>query len=802
MENIAIAVNAAIAHEKLQQLLVKSQTQQEKLEIQQVALRKSNNELEQQAKALRDSEYTLQQQKEELSVINEELEDRTQALEKEKNNIKIKNEELEKAGELIKDKARDLEKASKYKSEFLANMSHELRTPLNSILVLSQLLAKNEKMNLTAKQVEFAKTINSSGNDLLNLINEILDLSKVEAGKLELNIDKVDLREMADNLKRIFLPVAQKQNIELKINLAEDIPKFVYTDIQRLTQVVRNLMSNAIKFTQKGYVELSMFLPKEKEDYKSQFLKRGQVIAISVKDTGIGIAEEKRQLIFEAFQQADGTTSRKYGGTGLGLSISKSFSELLKGEIQLDSEENKGTVFTLYLPLQLDAGQVEMGSNPNELIKMQKENRERLVQEVISSHDNKDDLLKEKIELVDDDRNNIKKGDKFILIVEDDSKFATLMYDMAGEMGFKALIAIDGEAAIHYADYYMPSAIILDVGLPKMDGWEVMQRLKNNVKTRHIPVHFISASDNSNRAMKMGAIGFLQKPVSVVKLEKVFTKINDVISRVEKKVLVIDDSAIIRKSVEGMISKEGIVTKSVATGKEAFELIKEEIFDCIILDLGLVDMSGYDLLEMIRKEKTIQQVPIIVYTGQEMTPKEEKALKEYAESVILKDANSMEHILAEVTLFLHKDKNNLSEENVERLEKQIGTNKDLLVNKTVLLVDDDMRNVFALSSLLQSKKMNVEIAKNGVEALDKLEKMNKVDIVLMDIMMPEMDGFEAMRRIRKQKKYAKLPILALTAKAMKSDREKCIAAGANEYIPKPIDNNKLISMLNVWLYEG
>lgn len=752
MENIAIAVNAAIAHGKLQNLFHMSQQQQMKLETQQKELRSSNTE-------------------------------------------------LQKAGEVIKEKARDLERASAYKSEFLANMSHELRTPLNSILVLSQLLQKNEKGNLTDKQVEFARTVNTSGNDLLNLINEILDLSKVEAGKLDVNIEKVNLRDMADFLRKTFLPIAEEKNLELKIDIQEQVPEFIISDTQRLMQIVKNLMSNALKFTGKGHVELNIYLPDKKLAFSNGSLKSDGVVAISVVDTGIGIPEEKRDLIFEAFKQANGTTSREYGGTGLGLSISKSFASLLQGEIHVKSEENKGTTFTLYVPLQVEGEQGEASHESEKITEVVKENVVKQKKEVVEKENPAAKRKSADAELVDDDRDTIKKDDKVILIVEEDLEFVSVLHSMAGEMGFKVLIAQDGESAIHYADYYLPSAIILDVALPKMDGWEVMKHLKNNLKTRNIPVHFISVSDNSNRAMKMGAIGFLQKPVGVDRLEKVFMKINDIVGRTEKKVLVIDDVAVIRKGIEGMINKKGIITKSVATGKEAFEIIKEEIFDCIILDLGLVDMSGYDLLEMIRKEETIQQVPIIVYTGQEMSAKEEKALKKFAESVVFKGSDSMERILKEVTFFLKQDEKNIVKESAEKPHLQSDDKKEILKNKTILVVDDDMRNVFVLTNLLELKEMKVEVARNGKEALKKLDELKRVDIVLMDLMMPEMDGYEAMRRIRKQRAFRNLPIFALTAKVMEIDREKSIAAGANEFISKPIDNDKLISMLKVWLYN-
>ncbi len=824
MDSIAVAINAAMAHSQLQKLLSKSQQQQEKLEVQQEELRQTNEELEEQTKALKASENTLQQQKEELSVINEELEERTKALEKEKDKIKVKNEELETARKKIEQKARDLEKASKYKSEFLANMSHELRTPLNSILVLSQLLMRNDSGNLTEKQVEFAKTVNTSGNDLLELINDILDLSKVESGKLQLNIEKVDLQEVVDNIERIFSPVASKKDLDLKIQVDKNLPKFIYSDPQRVMQIIKNLMSNALKFTEKGYVKLHIFKPKDASSLSTKELRTKGAIGISVIDTGTGIPEDKREMIFEAFQQADGTTSRKYGGTGLGLSITKSFTQLLRGEITLDSREGKGTSFTLFIPERIDSeaenedesksktetsGRTERkgtkeaqsssssekseskeGKGSNTASTKQKKKQQDSGQEKLQQDDDPDD-----------DRNTIKKEDRSVLIIEDDPKFAKTLYEVSGEWGFKAIIARDGETGIHYADYYKPSAVILDVNLPAIDGWEVMRRLKNSTSTRHIPVHFISATDKSMRAMKMGAIGYLTKPVSMEKLEKVFKKIQEVLDKKEKKVLVVDDESIVRKSVEGLIGKEGVDIKSVGKGREAFELLKEELFDLVILDLGLEDMSGFDLLEMIKKEERIAHVPVIVYTGQELDEDEEQALKKYAESIIIKGAKSPERLLAETTLFLHKSEQELPKEKQKMLHNLINDKGDVLKNKKVLAVDDDVRNLFALSSVLNSYGLNVDMAKNGKNALEKLKENKDYDVVLMDIMMPEMDGYEAIRRIRKMPEFESLPIIALTAKAMKNDREKGLAAGASEYLVKPVDNEKLLSMLRVWLYN-
>lgn len=793
MDSVAVAMNAAIAHGQLQKLLSKSQEQQEKLEVQQEELRQTNEELEEQTKALKISENTLQQQKEELSVINEELEERTKALEKEKEKIKDKNKELENARKQIEEKARDLEKASRYKSEFLANMSHELRTPLNSILVLSQLLMRNDQKNLTDKQVEFARTINASGNDLLELINDILDLSKVEAGKLQLNIEKIDITALVTNVQRIFEPVAQRKELELRINVEEEVPRYVESDSQRIMQIIKNLMSNAIKFTEKGYVALRLFVPDNTNSIQDAALKYQKLIGISVSDSGIGISQEKKELIFEAFQQADGTTSRKYGGTGLGLSITKSFTQLLQGEIQMESEEGKGSVFTLFIPVSLTnkEGTKQSSKQPSD--------SEKSMENKPSENKPSETEIQPAFE---DDRDHIREGEPFILIIEDDPIFSRLLYEIIKSKEYKAMIAPDGETGLHYADYYKPAAIVLDVEMPKMDGWEVISRLKNNIATRHIPVHFISGTDNSMRAMKMGAIGFMQKPLSREKAEKVIDKIIHYLERKVKKILVIDDEAIVRKNIEGLLGKKDIQIVSVERGRDAFDLLKEELFDLIILDLGLLDISGFDLLEMMKKEERIKEIPVIVYTGQDLSQEEEQELMRQAESIIIKGARSPERLLAETTLFLHKNEQELPNEKRELLKNAIHQKSDVLKDKMILAVDDDMRNLFALSSVLESQGMKVIMARNGKEAIDKLEQNPDIDLILMDIMMPEMDGYEAMRRIRKMSRFEEIPMIALTAKAMKSDREKSLAAGANEYLSKPIDNKKLISVLKVWLYDN
>jgi CheY-like chemotaxis protein/signal transduction histidine kinase/HAMP domain-containing protein len=793
-ENIGISINTSYARTEMQKLLIKTQEQSEELMTQQEELRQSNEELEEQTKALKDSEQQLQQQQEELRVTNEELKERTLALEKQRDDIRIKNSELEKAQQEVEMKARDLELASRYKSEFLANMSHELRTPLNSILVLSQILSKNKLGNLNEKQIQSAQTIYSSGNSLLSLINEVLDLSKVESGKLELNYEDVYISNFVNEVEDTFKPLASDKGLDFIISVDEQIPKSIETDGLRLHQIIRNLISNAMKFTNQGSVTLDISYPDKRLDLYDDNLSKKNMIAFSVIDTGIGIPKDKQDLIFEAFKQADGTTTRKYGGTGLGLTISKNFAHLLGGEIHLHSEENKGTTFTLLIPLNKEDSQTE-----EKIIVAEPEKK--------TEHQERKEVAKplpkpspKSIENVKDDRKSISKGDKFILIIEDDPDFSQILYDLAHEKGFKCMIAPNGETGLHYADYYKPDAIILDIGLPGIDGWEVIDRLKENPETRHIPVHFMSGKDKSLEAMKRGAIGFLKKPIGLDDINKAFSDIENVISKPLKKVIVVEDDKIMRSSIEELIGAKDVITTSVDSGKNAIELLKEESFDCMILDLGLKDMSGEELLKKLGKDKKYANMPVIIYTGKDLTREEEENLRKYSDRIIIKGVRSPERLLSETTLFLHKVESELPADK-QKMLKDIHKHEDVMKDKKILIVDDDMRNVFALTSLLEERGVKIEVGRNGREGIEKLEAKPDIDLVIMDIMMPEMNGYEAMEAIRKNQKFRKIPIIALTAKAMQGDKEKCIQAGANDYLTKPIDSDKLISLLRVWLYQ-
>ncbi len=789
LENTSISINSTITRSKIELLLHQTQEQAEKLQVQQEELRQSNEELEEQTRALKASEEALQAQQEELRVTNEELEERTRTLEKERDTISKKNQELRLMQEEVEKKARDLETASKYKSEFLANMSHELRTPLNSILVLSQLLADNKAGNLQEKQIEFAKTINSSGADLLSLINDILDLSKVESGRIDIHPERIILSEIAAWTEKIFSPMALEKSISYNTIIDESLPSFILSDYKRLSQIIKNLLSNAIKFTDKGGVTLKISKPLPDTKFRRTGFNAAETIAFTISDTGIGIASDKQQVIFEAFQQADGTTSRRYGGTGLGLTISRSFAQILDGEIHLNSKVGEGSSFTLFIPYAI-SGAEYMANEP--II----ETKETGIS--TTSFQSKKPI--QVSQSITDDRDNLLPGDRTILIIEDDVNFSSVLCNLAREKGFKCIVADEGESGLHYADFYKPSAIILDIGLPGIDGYEVLRRIKANPETRHIPVHFMSAREESNDALKMGAIGFLSKPVSLEKLSSAFKRIEDFISKEVKKLLIVEDDANMRKSITELIGDKDVNTVAVDSGEKAYELLLKEQFDCIILDLGLKGSSGIDILEKIRKNDAISHVPVVIYTGKDLSIEEETMLKKYADSIIIKGAKSPERLLAETSLFLHRVEANLPGDRKKQLE-MLQDKEDIFKQKKILLVDDDMRNVFALSSVLEEKGMHIVVGRNGRDGLEKLAKNPDINLIIMDIMMPEMDGYEAIREIRKNPLSQKLPVIALTAKAMKDDREKCIAAGANDYLTKPVDTARLLSLLRVWLYK-
>lgn len=818
-ESIAIAISSARSRTELEKLLA-SQKQlseellvqqeelkqtNEELQVQQEELRQANEELETQTRELEESKEGLQTQQEELRVTNEELAERSLAVESQRDSIKKKNLELEEARNEIELKANDLEQASRYKSEFLANMSHELRTPLNSILVLSQILSQNKPDNLNDKQIKSAQTIHSSGENLLVLINEILDLSKVESGQIDLHNEFVSFSDIINDLQQTFQVLAEEKGLTLEMtNLLKEI-NAIETDSLRTGQILKNLLSNAIKFTEKGVVRFTIKRPDNLPDYLDS---QSSYVAFQVKDTGIGIADDQINMVFEAFKQADGTTARKFGGTGLGLAISRNFSKLMGGDILLTSQKEKGSIFTLILPEKMSPSKttekaiesaqktaVSMGGIPDYTIGTI--NKKPAKQELTEAQSKPGSIsVLPDPEVFQDDRRHITKGDSFLLIIEDDTAFSQILYNLAHEKHFKCMIAPNGEAGLHYADYYGPSAIILDIGLPGIDGWEVMKRLKENPDTRHIPVHFMSGSDKSMEAMKQGAIGFLKKPVSVEQVNNALDSIESLISKPIKNLLIVEDDEIMRESISLLLEEDNIRITTTSNGKEALDLIKNGNFDCMILDLGLDDMTGCDLLKKMGKRN---QMPVIIYTGKDLTREEEAQLQSYTDRIIIKGIKSPDRLLAETTLFLHQVESNLPAEK-QKILRDIHTKGDVMINKSILIVDDDMRNVFALTSLLEDLGVKIIVGKNGKDGIDKLEA-NHADLILMDIMMPEMNGYEAMKLIRKQHKYKNLPIIALTAKAMPGDREKCIASGANDYLTKPLDPDKLISMLRVWLYQ-
>lgn len=787
-ESIAIAFHSAEARIKMRALLEETQQQSAILLQQQEELKRANEELEEQTRSLRISEEKLQYQQEELRQTNEELAEQTKMLEQQQRELREKNIDLEHASQIIEEKAKDLELSSKYKSEFLSNMSHELRTPLNSMLILSRLLYENKEQNLSEKQIEYARTINASGTELLTLINEILDLSKIESGKMAVNIEEMNLRGLSAYIEQHFSHIAQERSLFLKVEVADDAPEAIATDRQRVEQILKNLLSNAMKFTHEGGITVRIGRPASATALKNGRDPRSMV-ALAVADTGIGIPADKQRLIFEAFQQADGTTSRKYGGTGLGLSITRELAKLLGGEIRLESETGKGSVFTLYLPERLT--QASSPSPPP-----QKD--QQAAQAAVAPAAPKPPQMT--LNEIRDDRHELEPTDhSLLLIIEDDAKFAKILFDMARERGFQGLIAGDGASGLQLADQYHPNAIILDIGLPDMDGWAVMEKLKANPETRPIPVHFISGQDASLEAMKMGAIGYVTKPVTLQNLDDVFHKIRDMLTHTEKALLIVEDNETMRTSLCELLSGSDVQITAVASGEEAYRLLQSASFDCMVLDLGLADISGFDLLEKIKRDTRLMALPIIVYTGKELTKDEELRLQKHAERIIIKGVKSPERLLDEVTLFLHRLQSNLPQQ-AQKKARMLHDKEGVFAGKIILVVDDDMRNVFALSSVLEGKGMDVLVAENGKEALEQLDEHPEADLVLMDIMMPEMNGYETMQRIRSQARFEKLPIIALTANAMKGDRQKAIDAGANDYLSKPIDIDKLLSLLRVWLY--
>ncbi|MDQ2969006.1 MAG: HAMP domain-containing protein [Actinomycetota bacterium] len=810
-ESIGVVLNTIQANMRTEELLSQSQgltqelqSQSEELQAQQEELQQTNKELEEQAASLKASEEMLQTQQEELQQTNEELEEKAQLLEEQNRRIEIKNREIELARAALEEKAEQLSLSSRYKSEFLANMSHELRTPLNSLLILAKLLGENPDANLSQKQIEFANTIYGAGSDLLDLINDILDLSKVEAGRMDVNVGDVKLSDLRDFVERSFRPVAEDKTLDFEIEVhGANVPPAIETDEQRLQQVIKNLLSNAFKFTESGGVKLRIGVA-EGRQFASEVLSRAEaVLEFTVEDTGVGIPHDKLRLIFEAFQQADGTTSRRYGGTGLGLSISREIARLLGGEIHVESEVGKGSTFTLFLPATY---------RPVEHLQAADAVEDAVVfpRETEGNGGGPSPSNLEPPELdpslllpsdLRDDRDDIHDGDRVVLIVEDDSELARTELEVARDRGFKGIVAVRGDSGLALAHEFKPDAIILDMRLPVMDGWTVLDRLKHHPETRHIPVHIVSAGDGRQNALKAGAVAFLEKPISKEGLEDTFGEIRSFIDRGLKRLLVVEDDESQRQAVVELIgSDEDVEVTAVGTGEAALEALDLERFDCMVLDLKLPDMGGFTLLEKLKEDERHSSIPVIVYTGKELTRREETKLKKLAESIVVKDASSPERLLDETSLFLHRVERRMPKEKRRMLE-QLHSTDEVLKQRKILIVDDDIRNVFALTSVLESHGMEVLYAENGKDGIDLLRSHPEVDLVLMDIMMPGMDGYETMQAIRSDESFKQLPIISLTAKAMKGDREKSIASGASDYITKPVDTDQLLSLMRVWLYK-
>ena len=799
-ESIGIVLNTIAANTRTEDLLQQSQSLAAELQSQQDELKKTNEQLEQQAESLRESEELLKNQQEELQQTNEELQEKAALLARQKAEVEEKNREVEEARREMEEKAEQLALTSKYKSEFLANMSHELRTPLNSMLILSRQLAENIESNLTPKQVQFAETIHSSGSDLLSLINDILDLSKIESGMMGIEVADVSITNLAEQLERSFHQLAQDKNLAFAIKIADSFDHNIKTDDKRLQQVLMNLLSNAFKFTEEGQVVLQIQPAAKDETYHLESLNRaGEVIAFSVSDTGIGIPTEKQRIIFEAFQQADGTTSRKYGGTGLGLSISREIARLLGGEIRVLSRPGEGSTFTFFLPRNyVPAGATVTPTEKRARNAKGMQAPARTPLEMLDLNDFA--LLSDEAVLVHDDRDDVQSGDRVVLIVEDDVNFAGILLDLAREKNFKGLVATTGSMALALARKYKPTAITLDIRLPDRDGWTVLDRLKHDPETSHIPVHIITIEEQRQRALQQGAFTHLQKPVTHEVLGKAFDDIADFAERQVKKLLVVEDDDVQRMSVVELIGNGDVNTTAVATGEEALSLLQDERFDCMVLDLKLPDMSGFELIEKLQRDLNRKDLPIIIYTGKELSRKEELHLKKVADAIIVKEASSPERLLAETALFLHRVEANLPESK-RRMLAEHHRSDPVLAGRKVLVVDDDVRNIFALTSVLESYNMQVVHAENGQEGIDLLKSERGIEAVLMDIMMPEMDGYEAIAAIRQIDEYKQLPIIALTAKAMKADRDHCLEVGASDYISKPLDIDQLLSLLRVWLYQ-
>ncbi|KWT91955.1 response regulator [Candidatus Magnetominusculus xianensis] len=777
-EGIAIAISVAQSRETMRELLEETQSQAEELQVQQEELRTNNEQLASQARILKESEVKLQEQQEELRQANEELEEHAKLMEKQRDEIKKKNIELEKNQELNLQKAKELAITSKYKSEFLANMSHELRTPLNSILLLSKFLSENKDSNLTPKQIECASTVYSSGRDLLSLINDILDLSKVEAGKLELHIEAMETTRIKTFIESNFLPLTEEKNIALQVTISEGAPKQIHTDTQKIDQIIRNLLSNAIKFTEKGAITVTIDKPVKPHP--------DGLLSISISDTGIGIPQDKLGIIFEAFKQADGTTSRKYGGTGLGLTISKELIKLLQGEIVVNSDYGAGSTFTMFIPDLKDASISQdihqLSQRPDDL-----------------ASPAKPEVPEIKVRYIEDDRENLTAGEKSILIIEDDTAFAKILLDISRERGYKSIAVQNGTDGLEAAHIYKPDAIILDMGLPDMDGWTVIERLKESSETRSIPVQIISASEKNIDVLKSGSIGYLTKPVNMEKIEEAFLKIETIFTGKNKQIMAVNLDTRQEATLRELLKNTSVGVDYVPA-KKAQTDIELNRCDCIVMNISGSEQVSFSFLDKIKNTEPLNNIPVIIYNSTRLNAVDEMKLSLYAQRIVIKAVKSPDRLLEEIVLFLHLPEAELPKEKQTTLMR-LRDKEHIFRGKNILITDDDSRNVFALTSILEERGINILVAGTGVECIDTLKGNDTIDLVLMDIMMPEMDGYEAIKEARKMRRYRDVPIIALTAKAMKEDRIRCIEAGANDYLAKPIDKDRLLSLLRIWLYQ-
>jgi CheY-like chemotaxis protein/signal transduction histidine kinase len=776
-EPIAMAIRTGTLRRERENLLQETQRQAEELQAQQEELRVANEELMAQGAQLRESQSRLERQQAELEQTNAQLEEHAHKL-------GIQHDQLGDAKLDLEHKAAELIRANRYKSEFLANMSHELRTPLNSTLILAKLLADNRDGNLTPEQVKFARGITSAGNDLLALINEILDLSRIEARRIEITRTNVELAGFIDRLAQSFEPLAREKQILFRVTLAEDLPTSITTDSQRLAQILKNLLSNAMKFTEHGEVTFEI---------SSHGGDKGAGVEFAVRDTGIGIAPEHQDAIFEPFRQADGTTHRKFGGTGLGLSISRELARLLGGDITLESKPGEGSVFRLYTPR--DAPE---SAPPRESTLATRAPAPRPAAPPAATLTATKTASAPRTAAVPDDRESIRNQDRVLLIIEDDVLFARVIYDLAHEIGFDCLIATTADEGIELATQFRLSAVVLDIKLPDHSGLTVLDRLKHNPQTRHVPVQVISAEDNSHAAREMGAAGALLKPVDRDALLATLNALKDRFATDSRSVLVVEDNELQRDSICRLLENETTRIVAVDNAAAALAELRATTFDCMVLDLSLPDATGHELLERMAADDSYAFPPVIVYTGRAIAAEEEQQLRRFSRSIIIKGAKSPERLLDEVTLFLHQVEGRLPPDR-QRMLAEARRRDAAFEGRRILVVEDDVRNIFALSAVLEPLGGTIVIARNGREALARLESKPVPDIVLMDIMMPEMDGIEAMQAIRKMPELRDLPIIALTAKAMPDDQQRCLAAGANDYVTKPIDIDKLVSLIRIWM---